>query len=85
MGATHALVWILEFYWKGSYKSREHGVRFAVMTSLLNMVEPDSNGSERLLNLRFISNMLLFADRNVIVRIYTGTRVHTNTLARRCA
>ena len=42
------------FYWqgKGSGEHREYGVGFAVRNSLLSMIEPDSNGSERLLTLR---------------------------------
>ena len=42
------------FYWqgKGSGEHREYGVGFAVRNSLLSMVEPSSNGSERLLTLR---------------------------------
>lgn len=42
------------FYWQGktSNEHREHGVGFAVKNSLLSMVEPGSNGSERLLTLR---------------------------------
>jgi len=42
------------YYWQGktSDERREHGVGFAVKNSLLSMVEPGSNGSERLLTLR---------------------------------
>ena len=42
------------FYWqgKGSGEHREYGVGFAVRNSLLSMIEPGSNGSERLLTLR---------------------------------
>ena len=42
------------FFWQGkcAEQSREHGVGFAVKNSLLNKVEPGSNGSERLLTLR---------------------------------
>ena len=42
-------------YWqgKGSGEHREYGVGFAVRNSLLSMIEPGSNGSERLLTLRF--------------------------------
>ena len=42
------------FYWqgKGSGEHREYGVGFAVKNSLLSMIEPGSNGSERLLTLR---------------------------------
>ena len=42
------------FFWQGksSDEPREHGVGFAVKNSLLNMVEPGSGGSERLLTLR---------------------------------
>ena len=42
------------FYWQGktSDEHREHGVGFAVKNSLLSMIEPGSNGSERLLTLR---------------------------------
>ena len=37
---------------KGSDEPREHGVGFAVKNTLLKMVEPNSNGSARLLTLR---------------------------------
>lgn len=42
------------FFWKGkqSDEPREHGVGFAVKNSLLSTVEPDGEGSERLLTLR---------------------------------
>ena len=42
------------FYWqgKGSGEHREYGVGFVVRNSLLSMIEPGSNGSERLLTLR---------------------------------
>lgn len=42
------------FYWQGKPKDekREYGVGFAVKNSLLKMVEPPSNGSERILTLR---------------------------------
>ena len=42
------------FYWqrKVSGEHREYGVGFAVSNSLLSMIEPGSNGSERLLTLR---------------------------------
>lgn len=42
------------FYWQGKApdEPRQHGVAFAVKNSLLSMVEPGSNGSERLLTLR---------------------------------
>ena len=42
------------FYWQGKVSSEpmEHGVDCAVKNSLLSMVEPGSNGSERLLTLR---------------------------------
>ena len=42
------------FFWHGrsSDEPRQHGVGFAVSNSLLDMVEPGSNGSERLLTLR---------------------------------
>ena len=42
------------FYWqgKGSGEHREYGVGFAVRNSLLSMIEPGSNGSERRLTLR---------------------------------
>ena len=41
------------FYWqvKGSDEPREHGVGFAVKNTLPKMVEPNSNGSARLLTL----------------------------------
>ena len=41
-------------YWqgKGSGEHREYGLGFAVRKSLLSMIEPGSNGSERLLTLR---------------------------------
>ena len=38
---------------KGSGEHSEYGVCFAVRNSLLSMIEPGSNGSERLLTLRF--------------------------------
>ena len=42
------------FYWQGngSGEHREYGVGFGVRNSLLSMIEPGSNGSERLLTLR---------------------------------
>ena len=40
--------------------------------------------SPALVRVRFTSNMLLFAEA-VFLSVDTGTRVHTNTLARRCA
>ena len=42
------------FFWQGksSEEHRQHGVGFAVKNSLLNKVEPGSNGSERILTLR---------------------------------
>ncbi|KAL1250635.1 hypothetical protein QQF64_018431 [Cirrhinus molitorella] len=42
------------FYWQGKApdEHRQHGVAFAVKNSLLSMVEPGSNGSERLLTFR---------------------------------
>ena len=42
------------FYWHGKPKDekREHGVGFAVKNSLLKMIEPPSNGSERILTMR---------------------------------
>ena len=42
------------FYWqgKGSGEHREYGVGFAARNSLLSMIGPSSNGSERLLTLR---------------------------------
>ena len=42
------------FYWQGtgSGEHKEYGVGFAVRNSLLSMIEPGSNGSERLLTLR---------------------------------
>ncbi|CAE1276475.1 unnamed protein product [Acanthosepion pharaonis] len=42
------------FFWQGksSDEPRQHGVGFAMRTSLLNTVKPSSNGSERLLTLR---------------------------------
>ncbi|XP_052698894.1 craniofacial development protein 2-like [Crassostrea angulata] len=42
------------FFWKGKHfdEPREHGVGFAVKNSLLSTVEPDGEGSERLLTLR---------------------------------
>ena len=41
-------------YWqgKGSGEHREYGVSLSVRNSLLSMIEPGSNGSERLLTLR---------------------------------
>ena len=42
------------FFWHGKPKNvkREHGVGFAVKNSLLKMVEPPTDGSERILTLR---------------------------------
>ncbi|XP_047476441.1 uncharacterized protein LOC125030447 [Penaeus chinensis] len=42
------------FYWHGKPKDerREHGVGFAVKNSLLKMIEPPTNGSERILTMR---------------------------------
>ena len=42
------------FFWHGKPKDekREHGVGFAVKNSLLKMVEPPTDGSERILTLR---------------------------------
>ena len=42
------------FFWQGKAKDekREHGVGFAVKNSLLKMVEPPINGSERILTMR---------------------------------
>ena len=42
------------FFWQGknSNEPRQHGVGFAVRNSLLNTIEPGSNGFERLLTLR---------------------------------
>ncbi|XP_047480569.1 craniofacial development protein 2-like [Penaeus chinensis] len=42
------------FYWHGKPKDerREHGVSFAVKNSLLKMIEPPTNGSERILTMR---------------------------------
>lgn len=41
---------------KSPGQPREHGMGFAVKNSLLNMVEPDSGGSEQLLTLRLNTN-----------------------------
>jgi len=42
------------FYWcgKANDETREHGVGFAVKNSLLGMIEPGKEGSERILSLR---------------------------------
>ncbi|XP_047471495.1 craniofacial development protein 2-like [Penaeus chinensis] len=42
------------FYWHGKPKDerREHGVGFAVKNSLLKMIEPPTNGSERIFTMR---------------------------------
>ena len=43
------------FFWKGKEveEPRLYGVGFAVRNNLLSSVEPPSNGSERILQLRF--------------------------------
>ncbi|XP_070543804.1 craniofacial development protein 2-like [Ptychodera flava] len=45
------------FFWKGKAQDerREYGVGFAVKTSLLPMIEPPTDGTERLLSLRLNS------------------------------
>ena len=59
------------FYWqgKGSGEHREYGVGFAVRNSLLSMIEPGSNGSERLLTLRLNTT----AGRVTLVSVYAPT------------
>ena len=64
------------FYWqgKGSDEHREYGVGFAVRNSLLSMIEPGSNGSERLLTLRLNTT----AGPLTLVSVYAPTMSATS-------
>ena len=64
------------FYWqgKGSGEHIEHGVGFAVRNSLLSMIEPGSNGSERLLTLRLNTT----AGPVTLVSVYAPTMSATS-------
>ena len=64
------------FYWqgKGSGEHREYGVGFAVRNSLLSMIEPGSNGSERLLTLRLNTT----AGPVTLVSVYAPTMSATS-------
>ena len=63
-------------YWqgKGSGEHREYGVGFAVRNSLLSMIEPGSNGSERLLTLRLNAT----AGPVTLVSVYAPTMSATS-------
>ncbi|XP_014770573.1 craniofacial development protein 2 [Octopus bimaculoides] len=58
-------------FWQGKNfdEPRVHGVSFAVRNSLLNMIEPNSGGSVRLLTLRFNTN----EDPVNLVSVYAPT------------
>ncbi|XP_067909771.1 uncharacterized protein, partial [Heterodontus francisci] len=45
------------FFWQGRdpEEPRQHGVGFAIRNSLLSMIEPPSNGSERILSIRLLT------------------------------
>ncbi|XP_067910435.1 craniofacial development protein 2-like [Heterodontus francisci] len=45
------------FFWQGRdpEEPRQHGVGFAIRNSLLSMIEPPSNGSERILSIRLFT------------------------------
>ena len=64
------------FYWqgKGSGEHREYGVGLAVRNSLLSMIEPGSNGSERLLTLRLNTT----AGPVTLVSVYAPTMSATS-------
>ena len=66
------------FYWqrKGSGERREYGVGFAARNSLLNMIEPGSNGSERLLTLRLNTT----AGPVTLVSVYAPTMSATSDI-----
>ena len=66
------------FYWqgKGSGEHREYGVGFAVRNSLLSMIEPGSNGSERLLTLRLNTT----AGPVTLVSVYAPTMSATSDI-----
>ena len=66
------------FYWqgKGSGEHREYGVGFAVRNSLLSMIEPGSNGSERLLTLRLNTT----AGPVILVSLYAPTMSPTSDI-----
>ena len=51
-GALKEKDYTFDWQGNGSGEHREYGVGFAVRNSLLSMIEPGSNGSERLLTLR---------------------------------
>ena len=63
------------FYWQGksSDEPRQHGVGFAVKNSLLSMVAPGSNGSERLLTLRLNTS----SGPTTLVSVYAPTLTST--------
>lgn len=63
------------FFWQGKAKDekREHGVGFAVKNSLLKMVEPPSNGSERILTMRLNTTTCPIT----LVSVYAPTNMAT--------
>ena len=66
------------FYWqgKGSGEHREYGVGFAVRNSVLSMIEPGSDGSERLLTLLLNST----AGPVTLVSVYAPTLSATSDI-----
>ena len=66
------------FYWqrKGSGEHREYGVGFAVRNSKVSMIEPGSNGSERLLTLRLNTT----AGALTLVNVYAPTMSATSDI-----
>ena len=66
------------FYWqgKGSGEHREYGVCFALRNSLLSMIEPGSNRSERLLTLRLNTT----AGPVTLVSVYAPTMSATSDI-----
>ena len=69
-----AMLRMLCWQGKGSGEHREYGVGFAVRNSLLIMIEPGSNGSERLLTLRLNTT----AGPLTLVSVYAPTMSATS-------